>query len=52
MKTKIGIKKENEKAIACLLSNVLAAEYVLNVKSLNAHWNVEYPGFHDSDLFF
>lgn len=52
MKTSIGIKEENRKAVAIQLSKLLADEYVLYTKTRNAHWNVEGPDFHAMHLFF
>ena len=52
METRIGIKSENLKAEAYILSKILADEFLLFTKTLNAHWNVEGPGFHEKHLFF
>jgi starvation-inducible DNA-binding protein len=52
MKTSIGIKEENRKAVAIQLSKLLADEFVLYTKTRNAHWNVEGPDFHAMHLFF
>ena len=46
MKTNIGITTENRQAIAEKLFAILADEFVLFSKLLNAHWNVEGPDFH------
>ncbi len=45
MKTSIGISDANRKTVAEQLSKVLADEFVLYAKTLNAHWNLEGPGF-------
>jgi len=52
MKTSIGIKEENSKAVATQLCKLLADEFILYTKTRNAHWNVEGPDFHAMHLFF
>lgn len=52
MKTTIGIKEENRKTVAAILSALLADEFVLYTKTRNAHWNVEGPDFHSMHLYF
>ena len=52
MKTSIGIKEKDTKAVAKILNALLADEHVLYVKSRNAHWNIEGPDFHAQHLFF
>lgn len=52
MKAQIGIKEEALAKIALELSKILADEFVLYVKTRNAHWNVEGPDFHDKHIFF
>jgi len=52
MKTNIGIKEKDTKAVAAILNKLLADESVLYQKVRNAHWNVEGPGFHELHLFF
>ena len=52
MKTQIGITDENRAAVAEILSKLLADEFVLYTKTLNAHWNVEGPDFHSMHVFF
>ena len=52
MKTSIGIKEENRKAVATQLSKLVADEFVLYTKTRNAHWNVEGADFHAMHLFF
>ncbi len=42
----IGISDKNRQAIAEQLSKVLADEFILYSKTLNAHWNIEGPDFH------
>ncbi|MDY0344343.1 MAG: ferritin-like domain-containing protein [Lentimicrobium sp.] len=44
--TNIGITDKNRQAIADQLSKILADEFLLYSKTLNAHWNVEGPDFH------
>jgi starvation-inducible DNA-binding protein len=52
MQAEIGIKPKEIDSVAKLLCNVLADEFVLYVKTLNAHWNVEGMDFHSKHLFF
>jgi starvation-inducible DNA-binding protein len=46
-----GISEENSKKVAESLNEVLADEFVLYVKTLNFHWNIEGPDFHALHLF-
>jgi len=48
----IGISEENRQAIAEQLSKILADEFVIYSKTLNAHWNIEGPDFHSVHLYF
>jgi len=48
----IGINKPHRAKAAEKLSTLLADEFLLYVKTLNAHWNVEGPDFHSKHLFF
>ena len=52
MKTNIGISDANRKTVAEQLSKILADEFVLYAKTLNAHWNLEGPDFHSVHLYF
>lgn len=52
MKTQIGIKQQNINEIIKPLCQLLADEFVLYVKTLNAHWNVEGKDFYNKHLFF
>jgi starvation-inducible DNA-binding protein len=52
MKTNIGISEANRKTIAAQLAKLLADEFVLYTKTLNAHWNLEGPDFHSVHLYF
>jgi starvation-inducible DNA-binding protein len=52
MKTSIGISDANRKTVAEQLNKVLADEFVLYTKTLNAHWNLEGPDFHSVHLYF
>ena len=52
MQPNIGIKPDNLKAVAQILSSFLADEFLLYTKTRNAHWNVEGPDFHDKHKFF
>ena len=44
--TNIGISDKNRQTTADQLSKILADEFVLYSKTLNAHWNIEGPDFH------
>lgn len=46
MKANIGLTEKETEAVAEVLSKVLADEFVLFSKLLNAHFNVEGPDFH------
>jgi starvation-inducible DNA-binding protein len=52
MNTIIGLKTPSRAKAAEMLSIVLADEFLLYTKTLNAHWNVEGPDFHSKHLFF
>src|SRR5258708_36564794 len=52
METIIGINDESRKAVSFELSKLLADEFILYTKTLNAHWNVEGTDFHSMHLFF
>jgi starvation-inducible DNA-binding protein len=52
MQTSIGIKSSSLEKITLQLSHLLADEFVLYTKTLNAHWNVEGPDFYGKHLFF
>jgi starvation-inducible DNA-binding protein len=52
MKTSIGISDANRKTVAEQLAKLLADEFVLYTKTLNAHWNLEGPDFHSVHLYF
>ena len=52
MKPHIGISEQHLAEISQLLSHVLADEFVLYTRTLNAHWNLEGPDFHSMHLLF
>jgi starvation-inducible DNA-binding protein len=52
MKPNIGITEEHLSAAAHSLSIILADEFLLYTKTLNAHWNIEGPNFHSMHIFF
>ncbi|MVM41818.1 DNA starvation/stationary phase protection protein [Spirosoma sp. HMF3257] len=52
MKTSIGISAENREVVAHQLAILLADEFVLYTKTLNAHWNLEGMDFHSVHLYF
>lgn len=47
----IGISQENA-AVVQALSKILADEFVLSTKTLNAHWNLEGPDFYSMHRMF
>ncbi|MET4081977.1 starvation-inducible DNA-binding protein [Pedobacter sp. UYP30] len=50
-KANIGISDKNRQEIAEQLSIILADEFLLYSKTLNAHWNIEGPDFHAVHLY-
>lgn len=50
-KANIGITDDHRQEIADLLSTILADEFVLYSKILNAHWNIEGPDFHAAHVY-
>lgn len=52
MKSQIGIGSKETQAITEILSPLLADEFVLYLKTRNAHWNVEGPDFHAVHVYF
>ncbi|GAB3220588.1 Dps family protein [Spirosoma arcticum] len=52
METTIGISASNREFVAHELAKVLADEFVLYTKTVNAHWNVEGHDFHSVHLYF
>ncbi|GAB3976481.1 ferritin-like domain-containing protein [Spirosoma terrae] len=52
MQTIIGISPENREVVAHELSKLLADEFVLYTKTLNAHWNLEGMDFHSVHVYF
>jgi starvation-inducible DNA-binding protein len=52
MKTQIGISSENITHVAHTLNGFLADEFVLYLKTRNAHWNIEGSDFHAMHKFF
>ncbi|GAB1446139.1 Dps family protein [Flammeovirgaceae bacterium] len=50
-KANIGISDKNKQAIADQLSKILADEFMLYSKTLNAHWNIEGPDFHTAHVY-
>ena len=51
-KVNIGIEAKNLKAVAKLLSDVLANQHVLYIKTRNYHWNVSGPSFMELHTLF
>ena len=52
MKAQIGLKEKNSQKVADQLARLLADEFVLTIKTRNAHWNIEGADFHAMHLFF
>ncbi|WP_020602086.1 Dps family protein [Spirosoma spitsbergense] len=52
MNETIGISENNREKVAHQLAKLLADEFLLYTKVLNAHWNVEGPDFHTVHLYF
>ncbi|MFD2571967.1 Dps family protein [Spirosoma soli] len=52
MQTSIGISAENRDVVAHELAKLLADEFVLYTKTLNAHWNLEGIDFHSVHVYF
>ena len=50
-KTNIGISSTNSTKVAGELNKILADEFVLYVKTLKVHWNIEGRDFHALHLF-
>ena len=51
MKPEIGIKKENLSKVSQALSGFLADEFLIYLKTRDAHWNIEGPDFHQMHKF-
>lgn len=47
----IGISSSNSKKVADELNKILADEFILYVKTLKTHWNIEGRDFHALHLF-
>ena len=52
MEPQIGIKPENLSKVAHILDSFLADEFVLYVKTRNAHWNIEGSDFQEKHKLF
>ena len=52
MNTNIGISDDHRKSVASLLNMLLADEFLLYVKTRNAHWNITGPHFSELHRFF
>lgn len=50
-KVNIGISDKNREAASDQLAKILADEFVLYSKTLNAHWNIEGPDFHAAHIY-
>ena len=50
-KANIGITEQNKEQIAEQLNKILADEFVLYSKTLNAHWNITGPDFHTAHVY-
>ncbi|MDP2454500.1 MULTISPECIES: Dps family protein [unclassified Kaistella] len=47
----IGISEENKQVVSDQLSKILADEFLLYSKTLNAHWNIGGPDFHTAHVY-
>ena len=52
VKTSIGVEAKDRAEVAKALSQILASNYTLYLKSLNYHWNVTGPMFQTLHLMF
>lgn len=52
MDTSIGIKQKFLKEIAYEVSKILSDEFVIYIKTRNAHWNMEGSDFYSKHKFF
>lgn len=52
MKTQIGLDAAQTNIVAAILSPLLADEFLLYLKTRNAHWNVEGADFHTMHTYF
>lgn len=52
MKTNLGISPENREIVSHELAKLLADDFVLFTKALNAHWNLEGMDFHSVHVYF
>jgi starvation-inducible DNA-binding protein len=52
MEAKIGIEQGHLQEVATTLNRILADEFLLYIKSRNAHWNVEGNDFYAKHKFF
>ena len=52
MEAKIGIEQGHLQEVATTLNKILADEFLLYIKSRNAHWNVEGNDFYAKHKFF
>lgn len=52
MKSTIGLNTEQTAAITEILNPLLADEFLVYLKTRNAHWNVEGPDFHSAHTYF
>jgi starvation-inducible DNA-binding protein len=52
MEPHIGIKPADLAEVSHSLNALLADEFLLTLKTRNAHWNVDGPDFHEKHVFF
>ncbi|NJI72274.1 DNA starvation/stationary phase protection protein [Sphingobacterium kitahiroshimense] len=52
MKTKIGISDQHTQTVAKQLAPLLADEFILYIKTGNAHWNVTEDNLYSNHIFF
>jgi starvation-inducible DNA-binding protein len=52
MTTSIGISTDNLLKVSQVLNGILSDEFLLYLKTRNAHWNIEGPDFYNKHKFF
>src|SRR5450432_3663780 len=52
MKATKGVQVNKELSVSLQLGKLLADEFILYLKTRNAHWNVEGQNFHSMHVFF
>ncbi len=52
MNTKIGVNQEFLEKSGFILARIVSDEFVLYIKTKNAHWNIEGSDFYNKHIFF